>query len=142
MKKILFIIILLIFATSIIPKGSTKALKSKLINSIHILQKKGFNVDVNRSVADTVKKGKSFRYKVQMYAGTTYAIVAVGDETVQDLDIYIYDENMNVVGRDSDSSSSAVTTIIPRWTGYFYIKVELFKGKDKDGWVASVLAYK
>ena len=52
---------------------------------------------------------------------TTVAISGDGDT---DLDLYVYDENGNLVASDLGSSDQAVVTFTPAWTGGFRIEVK------------------
>lgn len=40
-----------------------------------------------------------------------------------DLDLYIYDENGNLIDSDIDNTDICVCTWTPRWTGRFKIKI-------------------
>ncbi|MBP5670914.1 MAG: hypothetical protein J6X49_00865 [Victivallales bacterium] len=55
-------------------------------------------------------------------AGKTALVIVSGDKDT-DLDLYIYDENDNLIEKDEDGSDQCVVTWTPRWTGRFTIKV-------------------
>ena len=40
-----------------------------------------------------------------------------------DLDLYIYDENNNLIAKDDDSTDYCICTWTPKWTGTFKIKI-------------------
>ena len=48
-------------------------------------------------------------------------IVGDGDT---DLDVYIYDENGNLIDRDTDYDDRPCVMWTPRWTGTFVIKIQ------------------
>ena len=55
-------------------------------------------------------------------AGEVAVVRVVGDGT-SDLDMYVYDENGNLITKDDDASDDCVATFVPRWTGRFYVVV-------------------
>lgn len=71
---------------------------------------------------ETVKAYDTDRY-VLTFRGDEKAVVAVNGDGDTDLDLYIYDENGNLIASDTDSTDSCVATWTPKWTGKFTIKV-------------------
>mgnify|MGYP004682917257 FL=1 len=61
-------------------------------------------------------------YRISFRAGEIAIITAIGDGDT-DLDLYVYDENGNLIEKDVDYSDDCVVTFTPRWTGVFVIKV-------------------
>ena len=61
-------------------------------------------------------------YNVKFYAGQTAEVVIVGDGDT-DLDLYVYDENGNLIDSDTDLTDVCVCTWEPSWTGVFRIEV-------------------
>ena len=57
------------------------------------------------------------------FAGGKIARVAVSGDGDTDLDLYVYDENGNLVASDVGTTDRAVATWTPRWTGPFTIRV-------------------
>lgn len=51
------------------------------------------------------------------------AIVTVDGNGDTDLDLYIYDENGRLVGKDDDGTDFCIVTFNPRWTGPFTVVV-------------------
>ena len=61
-------------------------------------------------------------FKVTFVGRRPAVVRVVGDgDTV--LNLYVYDENGNLVGSDDDRFGPAVVAWTPRWTGKFIIKV-------------------
>ena len=56
-------------------------------------------------------------------AGRLYTIIIDGDDDT-DLDLYLYDENWQLIGSDRRSSDYGRVQVRPRWTGTFYVVVE------------------
>lgn len=61
-------------------------------------------------------------YRINFRAGQTAIVTVIGDGDT-DLDLYVYDENGNLIDKDADYSDDCVVTFTPRWTGVFVIKV-------------------
>ncbi len=58
-------------------------------------------------------------------AGTQYVLVGGGCSDAYDVDIIIYDENMNEVGRDTKVDAVPVIRIKPKWPGTFHVKMKM-----------------
>lgn len=61
-------------------------------------------------------------YRVNFYAGQTAEVAVSGDHDT-DLDLYIYDENGNLIVSDTDYTDQCYVRWCPRWTGTFAIKI-------------------
>ena len=62
-------------------------------------------------------------YTLTFRAGERACILVSGDGDT-DLDLYVYDENGNLVASDTDSGDKCAAVWTPRWTGRFTIKVK------------------
>jgi hypothetical protein len=62
-------------------------------------------------------------YDAVKFNGGDYAEVYAEGSGRTNLDLYVYDENGNLVCSDADSSDVAYCGWTPRWTGAFTIKV-------------------
>ena len=67
--------------------------------------------------------GGSFRYTISFYANS-YGEVSVRSLNGCDYDLFIYDENGNLIDQDVSYSSNAYCSFVPRWTGRFTIVVK------------------
>ena len=67
--------------------------------------------------------GGSFRYTIY-FDGGRYASVSVRSLDGCDYDLYVYDENGNLIDQDVSYSPSAYVGFTPRWTGPFSIVVK------------------
>ncbi|MGK0187515.1 MAG: hypothetical protein ACI9R3_003303 [Verrucomicrobiales bacterium] len=84
----------------------------------------------------TLGHGQSTIVRTTLHKGNSYVLAAGGCEDAYDVDILIYDENGNLLDRDTDNSNLAVAEITPRWTGTFYIKIVMFDStRDGAHWV-------
>lgn len=76
----------------------------------------------------TISAGQSEVYSAVLQAGSTYRIYAEPTDPTVDIDLYVYDENNNLVAKDDDLSSNALCQVMPRWTGRFSIQVKCARG--------------
>lgn len=72
--------------------------------------------------SDCVRGNATDIYRVNFRGGELATVAVVGDGDT-DLDLYIYDENGNLIDYDSDYTDRCVCSFYPRWTGYFSIKI-------------------
>lgn len=61
-------------------------------------------------------------YQVTFQAGELARVAVVGDGDT-DLDLYIFDQNGNLIVQDIDFSDRCLVEWTPRWTGTFYIRI-------------------
>jgi hypothetical protein len=69
-----------------------------------------------------VLPGSTDRYVVGFRAGETAVVVVRGDGDT-DLDLYVYDENGNLITSDDDGSDDCVVQWTPMWSGKFTIRI-------------------
>ena len=74
------------------------------------------------SEVSTVAANSSVTYRVTFEGGKTAECLVVGDGDT-DLDVYIYDENDNLITSSTDYTDNCYLTWHPRWTGMFRIKI-------------------
>jgi hypothetical protein len=79
--------------------------------------RRGPQFDVKRAPANG-----SVTYTVDFVGGEPARINLRGDGDT-DLDLYVYDENGNLVGSDVGPTDRATVAWSPRWTGPFTIRV-------------------
>ena len=74
-------------------------------------------------VSNTVVKAHSTdRYTIYFKSGEIGQVFVKGDGDT-DLDLYVYDENGNLIASDTDSSDTCLVRFCPKWTGKFIIRV-------------------
>lgn len=61
-------------------------------------------------------------YRVNFRGGEVARVLVSGDGD-SDLDLYIYDENNNLICKDDDATDDMICQWTPRWTGSFQIRV-------------------
>lgn len=57
------------------------------------------------------------------FRGNELAEIVVNGDHDTDLDLYVYDENGNLIASDTDYTDICYVSFYPRWTGAFYVKV-------------------
>lgn len=95
------------------------------------IQPKGFTTLRNED-SDVLAPGQVMQYTVTLYKRVTYVLFAAGDDSISDLDVYLYDENNNLIDRDTSSDNIPIVSVTPKWTGSFRLLVKNFRGRR--GW--------
>jgi hypothetical protein len=71
---------------------------------------------------DVVRAYSTDVYRMTFVGGKWEVLFVSGDGST-DLDLYVYDENNNLIAKDDDNSDDCLVRFIPRWTGRFTVKV-------------------
>ena len=61
-------------------------------------------------------------YEIKFWANELAEVIVVGDGD-NDLDLYIYDQNGNLIASDTDYTDQCVCRWVPAWTGSFRIRI-------------------
>ncbi|HSF30835.1 MAG TPA: hypothetical protein VLK82_10245 [Candidatus Tectomicrobia bacterium] len=72
--------------------------------------------------------GQAEYFNVVLHGGVPYRVYVAPVEPGVDFDLYVYDENGNLVEQDATASSDALCYIKPRWTGPFRLMVKSARG--------------
>ncbi|MBA2340994.1 MAG: pre-peptidase C-terminal domain-containing protein [Pyrinomonadaceae bacterium] len=72
---------------------------------------------------DTSVKPRGTDVFTVKFEGNAYSRVTVSGDGDTDLDLYVFDANNNLVGKDDDNSDDCIVEWTPKWTGLFTIKV-------------------
>ena len=84
---------------------------------------------MNRLVSSGVLgPGQAEYFDIVLRGGITYSIYVDPDEIGVDFDLYVYDENGNLITQDTTTNSDALCFITPRWTGPFRMVVKSERG--------------
>lgn len=65
----------------------------------------------------------SYTYYNQKFWANELAEIAVSGDGDTDLDLYVYDENGNLIVSDTDYTDDCYVRFYPRWTGLFRVKI-------------------
>ena len=74
-------------------------------------------------VSERVLAGDTDSYTLRFDGEEQAAVVVVGDGDT-DLDLFVYDENGNLVCEDADTTDTMLCEWTPRWTGNFTIRIK------------------
>src|SRR5688500_18717651 len=82
--------------------------------------------------------GQEADFQTQLQAGYCYRVIGVGDQTMSDLDLFIFDENGNQIAQDVATDNFPVlglqdNGVCPRWTGPFVIRARAYSGTGQFG---------
>ena len=67
--------------------------------------------------------GKTYTdYEIKFWASELAEVIVIGDGD-NDLDLYIYDQNGNLIASDTDYTDQCVCRWVPAWTGSFRIRI-------------------
>ena len=72
--------------------------------------------------------GQAEYFDVVLQSGVTYRVYVAPVEQGVDFDLYVYDENGNLVQQDASAASDALCFVTPRWTGPFRLMVKSARG--------------
>ena len=72
---------------------------------------------------ETVNAYSNVRYTTTFFGGDMAEVIIDGDNDT-DLDLFIYDENGNLVASDTDELDYCICRWTPRWTGEFTVVVQ------------------
>lgn len=86
-------------------------------------QTQASTLKVNIDKYDKVSANTTDVYTVKLYAGEDAYIYVEGDGDT-DLDIFLYDENGNLIDSDTDELDDCLVTCCPKWTGTFKLKIK------------------
>jgi hypothetical protein len=79
-------------------------------------------VPPKRPTVERVAAGATDVYTVTFRGGERATVTVRGDGDT-DLDLYVYDENGNLIVKDDDHTDNCVVSFTPKWTGPFKIRV-------------------
>lgn len=80
-------------------------------------------------------KGESAYKSFNFYKGIEYAIAVGAGERIEELSVYLYDENYNLVKEtkvQSKNTNFPTFTIKPDYSGSYYLKITVDKGSKSD----------
>lgn len=94
------------------------------------LQGRGY-LAVGAPVTGTLGSGAMRDVPVNLEAGACYAITAVGDSTVQDVDLFLLDSSNNEIDRDHAADARPVVRVCPSASGRFTMRVRMVAGEGQ-----------
>lgn len=122
-------------------EATTSQAKARAYRIAQALKKQGISFR-NDYWHGLLRKGGSTTIKTTLKANTQYVLVGGGCNDAYDVDIIVYDQNMNEVGRDTKVDAVPVVRITPKWSGTFYLKVKLANSTRNGAHYALIVGYK
>lgn len=71
---------------------------------------------------DSIEAYQTITYNASFYGNALARVGIIGDGDT-DLDLYVYDENGNLIASDTAAGDRCYVSWVPKWTGRFIIKV-------------------
>jgi hypothetical protein len=82
----------------------------------------------DNAVGKYLSKGDQATYRTTLHRGNTYMLFGAGCDSVRDLDIKVYDENWNLVAKDSLTDAIPAVAFTPTWTGTYHVRLIMYDG--------------
>lgn len=132
---------LLVAGAAWLPLDEDEARKTAARAAYLLRDRYGYTVRDDLAV-DYLAEGASTVLTTTLYTGNHYVLVAGGDSRTRDIDVFVYDENNNLVAQDDGASDVAFVEVTPRWTGTYYVKVHLYDADGEGAHWALVYGYR
>lgn len=142
MKAITLFILALCLTFFISPAEATTAqAKSRAYKIASVLKKKGLKFR-NDYWHGLLKRKGSTTIKTTLKKNTKYVLIGGGCGDAYDVDIILYDENGKEVTRDTKVDAVPIVYVTPKWSGTFYIKVQMANSTRNGAHYALIVGYK
>jgi hypothetical protein len=79
----------------------------------------------------SLEEGEHRIYMLTLYAGNEYRVMACGDNTMENLDLVIYDADGKLVTQDATTDRQPVLEYKPTATDTFYVAIHAVTRSDK-----------
>ena len=126
------VVVLALLATLTIPSigYASDAESMRKLAVVKLLVESGGMNCRDRAVegAKYLREGKRYVLETTLYRGNEYKIIGAGDSDVRDLDIILFDEDLDEIDRDTGTDSIPIVEVSPSWSGTFYIAVVMYSG--------------
>ena len=74
---------------------------------------------------DKLEKGQRYSKTRKLFSSNRYKIVGIGGVGTSDVDIKLYDENMNLIDKDTSFDNVPEVDVSPKWNGNFTIQTSV-----------------
>lgn len=137
----LFLVPLLIVPLSVVRAGSEGAMENlqNFAEIAGVLQ--GFNPrgEVWRG---QLTPGESVLISETFLAGNEYLVLAAGDAAATNLDLELFDVELNLLDADYGEDSTPLVSITPTQNETFYLRVTLISSQGPAAWYALQVMYR
>lgn len=125
MNKIFISLVFLLIASDTLLADRYTAIRNA-VHTSNILESRGYSI---RDIAGRHLRQNHYRtYNRFLYSGNCYAIVSVGDNSVRDLDLRVYDRSWRYLGGDRDYDKTAVVKFCPAYSGTYRFRTRMYRG--------------
>ncbi|UPT61806.1 MAG: toll/interleukin-1 receptor domain-containing protein [Hyphomonadaceae bacterium JAD_PAG50586_4] len=80
---------------------------------------------MSEPVSGSLQQGAFADTPATLEVGGDYRIIGVCDSDCSDLDLFLYDQNNNVVSQDNMTDATPVVSVAPQWTGPFIVRAQM-----------------
>ncbi|HDN27604.1 MAG TPA: hypothetical protein ENG03_11015 [Thioploca sp.] len=115
---------LLLASNNVLAGRFTDQVREQLV-AIGVLLGLGDNYELSSSYVNSLRDDRSNMLTMSLSRGRSYAIVAVCDQDCRDIDLLVYNENDQLVGKDIKADDKPMVGISPRWSGDFRVQVKM-----------------
>jgi hypothetical protein len=122
---------ILLFALLFIPGLQSFAQSDRYLEGVKKIEKLGYTIadEMNVNISESMT-GYSYRH---FYGSLNYVVFAISeDKDVTDLDVYVYDEDGEVIEKDADESDMAVISFNTGRDMEGKIVIKNYKSNDPD----------
>ncbi len=116
-------------AAAQVPDPFSRQLAQQLARAQEFLGQRGYSRAAGR-FAGGLAAGETRRFQVTLRAGQDYQIVGVCDDRCGDLDMRLYDPNMNVLRADTLDDRIPLLDARVRATGIHFVEVSMYRCDD------------
>jgi hypothetical protein len=136
-RQIFHIVTLVILVTFLFVEQSYAQQSSvrRQLNSIEdYYESRGYSLVFSTGSNERLRNGRERSHYVRLRRRVSYTIIGVCDLDCDDLDLFAYDENGNLVDEDIETDDIPILSITPRWTGEFRIRVDMYSCTVNPCW--------
>lgn len=101
-------------------------IKEQLINAAIVLGLDDYSLS-HEPFIDTLNHRSLDTLTLTLYRGISYKIVGVCDSDCSDIDMYVYDDNGNLIDSDESSDDIPFIEVTPRWTATFEVEINMYQ---------------
>lgn len=96
-----------------------------LDGAVEVLGGQGFTRYQPHKIED-LSEDTSDEQEVYLDGGSEYMIIGACDLDCSDIDMWLYDENRNLVDNDEEDDDSPILAISPKRSGVYFVKTKMY----------------
>lgn len=101
-------------------------IKEQLINAAIVLGLDDYSLSHDPYI-DTLSSRDLDTLTLTLYRGISYQIIGVCDSDCSDIDMFLYDDNGNMIDSDESSDDIPIVQVTPRWTATFEVELNMYQ---------------